>query len=104
MPSVHVGWAFLIAFVVITVSDSRWRWLVVAHPVLTLLVVVATANHFWLDGIVACLLLAVSIAVATAWEQRRVTHKAQRAMLDVTSAAGPTTVGTTSEAEPAQTR
>ena len=63
MPSVHVGWAVLIAFMVVTVSRSRWRWLVLAHPVLTMLVVVVTANHFWLDGIVAAGLLAVAVVV-----------------------------------------
>jgi hypothetical protein len=94
MPSVHVGWAVLIAFVVLTVSRSRWRWLVLLDPVLTTLVVVATANHYWLDGIVACLVLAGAVAVASAWERRgqiragtaqRVTVSPQRAILGVTS-------------------
>ena len=58
MPSVHVGWALLVALVVVQVSRSRWRWLALGYPVLTLLAVVVTANHFWLDGIVAALLLA----------------------------------------------
>ncbi len=49
MPSLHVGWALLIAVAVIKVGTSRWRWLVIAHPVLTALVVVVTANHYWLD-------------------------------------------------------
>jgi hypothetical protein len=57
MPSVHVGWAVFIALVVIRVSPSRWRWLVLIHPIVTVLVVVATANHWWLDGVVAVLLL-----------------------------------------------
>jgi PAP2 superfamily len=57
MPSVHVGWALIVAIAVITVSRSRWRWLAAAYPALTLLVVVVTANHFWLDGIVAALLV-----------------------------------------------
>jgi PAP2 superfamily len=58
MPSVHVGWALIIAIAVVTVSRSRWRWLAVGYPALTLLVVVVTANHFWLDGIVAAFLVA----------------------------------------------
>jgi len=62
MPSVHVGWALIVAFAVITVSRSRWRWLAAGYPVLTLLVVVVTANHFWLDGIVAGLLVAMALA------------------------------------------
>lgn len=74
MPSVHVGWAVLIAFVVITVSSSRWRWLILAHPVATTVVVVATANHFWLDGIVAAGILVVALLIATraeSWLARR---------------------------------
>jgi PAP2 superfamily protein len=59
MPSVHIGWALLVALVVVTVSRSRWRWLMLAYPVMTTLVVVVTANHFWLDGGVAAALLAV---------------------------------------------
>lgn len=66
MPSVHVGWSVLIAWAVLTVSTSRWRWLIVLHPALTTFVVVATANHYWLDGIVAAALLAASIAVTEA--------------------------------------
>jgi hypothetical protein len=46
-----------------TVSRSRWRWLAAAYPVLTLLVVVVTANHFWLDGIAAGFLVALVLAV-----------------------------------------
>jgi PAP2 superfamily len=70
MPSVHVGWSLLIAFVVIRVSPSRWRWLVVLHPLVTCIVVVATANHFWLDGIVAGGILALALPVATLLESR----------------------------------
>ena len=49
MPSMHVGWALLIAMAVVSVSTSRWRWLIVAHPVVTTAVVVVTANHYWTD-------------------------------------------------------
>lgn len=63
MPSVHVGWALLVAWAVISVSRSRRRWWIIAHPVLTIFVVLATANHFWLDGIVAGLLLAASVSL-----------------------------------------
>ncbi len=61
MPSLHVGWAVLIAVVVVAVSPSRWRYLVLLHPVLTIVVVVATANHFWLDAIAAVGLLGVAL-------------------------------------------
>ena len=59
MPSVHVGWAVAIGLAVVLVSTSRWRWLVLAHPIITIYVVVVTANHWWLDGIVAVAILLV---------------------------------------------
>jgi len=62
MPSVHVGWAILVAAAIITTTTSRWRWLVVLYPVMTTLAVVVTANHFWLDGIVAAVILALVLA------------------------------------------
>lgn len=62
MPSVHVGWAILVAIAVITTLRSPWRWLALLYPVLTTLVVVATANHFWLDGVVAAAVLAAVLA------------------------------------------
>jgi hypothetical protein len=66
MPSVHVGWALIVAIAVITVSRSRWRWLAAGYPVLTLLVVVVTANHFWLDGIAAAVLVVLVLVVQRA--------------------------------------
>lgn len=72
MPSVHVAWAVLIGWYVWRVSPSRWRWVGAVHSVLTVLVVVATANHWWLDGIVATTILAACawarFGVATAWQ------------------------------------
>src|ERR1700722_20274217 len=71
MPSVHVGWALIVAIGVITASRSRWSWLAAGYPLLTLLVVVVTANHFWLDGIVAGLLVVLVMAVQRAARRLR---------------------------------
>ena len=80
MPSVHVGWALLVGWAVIEVSPSRYRWWVLIHPALTIFVVVATANHFWLDGIVAALLLAASIGLVRLSDRlRRPLRQAGRA-------------------------
>lgn len=62
MPSVHVAWSVFIAVAVICVSTSRWRWLILLHPAATVFAVVATANHWWMDGIVAAALLPLSVA------------------------------------------
>jgi hypothetical protein len=31
------------------------------HPTITVMAVVGTANHYWLDGIIACIVLAVAV-------------------------------------------
>jgi len=63
MPSLHVGWALLVAVVVVRTAHSRWRWLVLAHPVLTTAVVVVTANHYWVDALVAVVLLGLVLVI-----------------------------------------
>jgi len=73
MPSVHVAWAMVVGAGVIWIGRSRWRWLIILHPVLTVLSITVTANHWWLDGIVAALLLVVAAVVV-----RTVTRLARR--------------------------
>ncbi len=63
MPSVHVAWALIVGLGAVLISRSRWRWLVLAHPILTVWAVVATGNHYWLDGVVAAVLLGVAVFV-----------------------------------------
>ena len=61
MPSVHVAWAAAIAFFVWRSGRGRWRYLGVVHLALTVTVIVATGNHYWLDGMVAVALLAAAV-------------------------------------------
>ncbi|MEV5976210.1 phosphatase PAP2 family protein [Streptomyces sp. NPDC052114] len=63
MPSLHFGWALMLAVGMIVATSSRWRWLWLLHPLFTLLVVVGTANHYWLDAIAATALLGIALAV-----------------------------------------
>ncbi|MFC8195230.1 phosphatase PAP2 family protein [Streptomyces sp. NPDC057298] len=63
MPSLHFGWALMVAIGLIVATRSRWRWLWLLHPLVTLLVIVGTANHYWLDAIVAAALLGIALAV-----------------------------------------
>ena len=69
MPSVHVAWAGLVAYGVMTAAPSQgWsrigRWTGPLHLVLTVAVVVGTGNHYWADGVAALVLLAGAGAVA----------------------------------------
>ena len=57
MPSIHVAWAALVGWAAMVESTNRWRWIGPIHFSITFLVVALTGNHYWLDGIVAMLLL-----------------------------------------------
>jgi hypothetical protein len=65
MPSLHVGWALLVAIAIIRALRSRWRWLALLHPLATMTVVLVTANHYWLDGIVGVILLIISMLLVS---------------------------------------
>lgn len=71
MPSLHFGWAVVVAVGVIRAGRSPLRWLWIAHPTLTLLVIVGTANHYWLDAIVAGALLAAADFAVRHWSPAR---------------------------------
>jgi hypothetical protein len=73
MPSLHVGWSIVIAGAIILVHRRPWRWVALAYPVMTLLAVVVTGNHFWADGIVvAVLCVAATLIVAKAYARPEV--------------------------------
>jgi hypothetical protein len=63
MPSLHVGWAIVVAIGIARVVREPWGYLGILHPVITLFVVVGTANHYWLDGIVVGLLLVPALVM-----------------------------------------
>jgi hypothetical protein len=63
MPSLHFGWALMVAVGLIAATRSRRRWLWLLHPLVTLLVIVGTANHYWLDAIIATAMLAAALAL-----------------------------------------
>ena len=63
MPSIHVGWAAIISLGIVFSSTSRWRWLYLAHLLITVLAVSATGNHWWLDGVAAIALLGAALLI-----------------------------------------
>jgi hypothetical protein len=71
MPSLHFGWALVIAWAVILATKSRWRYLIVLHPVITLAAIVLTANHYWLDAFAATVLFGFALLVDHFIEKRR---------------------------------
>ncbi|MEU6534812.1 phosphatase PAP2 family protein [Streptomyces sp. NPDC047000] len=63
MPSLHFGWALMVAVGLIAATRSRWRALWLLHPLVTLLVIVGTANHYWLDAMAATAMLGAALAL-----------------------------------------
>jgi hypothetical protein len=64
MPSLHVGWAVAIAYIVFRTGPRPLAALAALHAATTYLVVIVTANHWWLDGIVAIALLVLAVTLA----------------------------------------
>jgi len=74
MPSLHTGWAVWCAVTIWALTRARWlRVLAAAYPVLTVVVVLGTANHYLLDTIAGAATTAAGFGVAQAgvWLQAR---------------------------------
>ncbi|MCP3765806.1 phosphatase PAP2 family protein [Streptomyces sp. MAR25Y5] len=68
MPSMHIGWSVWCGLTVFALATAPWaKILGLLYPAGTLVVIVATANHFWLDAVGGVLCLAFGYALATLW-------------------------------------
>lgn len=51
MPSLHFAWSSFCAFALVPRVQRRWvKWMLGLYPGLTLLAIVLTGNHYWLDA------------------------------------------------------
>ncbi|WP_020115921.1 phosphatase PAP2 family protein [Streptomyces canus] len=68
MPSMHIGWSLWCGLTIFALASVPWvRVLGLVYPAATLLVIVATANHFWLDAVGGVLCLMFGYTVAWLW-------------------------------------
>ncbi len=64
MPSMHAGYTIFYAItLVLLLRGSRVRWLAVAWPIVMVWVVMATANHFWLDAVGGAAVVAAALVL-----------------------------------------
>ena len=63
LPSIHVGWALLIGLAMVRCGGRLAGTVGMTHAVLTVAVVVLTANHYWFDGVTAAVVLAFAVAM-----------------------------------------
>lgn len=61
MPSLHCGWTMVVAWAVIAYAKPAWRYLILLYPLSMVCTVVATGNHYWMDGIIGGLVVASPI-------------------------------------------
>jgi hypothetical protein len=89
----------MVAVFMIRATRSRWRWLWIAHPMMTFFVVVVTANHYWSDGLVA-LALAVPLLIIFRNKNGRVRRDSAPALLrtDAQQSVGVPAVASSSSA------
>ncbi len=71
MPSLHFGWAFIVAGAYVSIRRTRRSWWAMLHPAITLLAIVATANHYWLDAAVAGVLVLAAAALLSTRRERQ---------------------------------
>ncbi|KEF20348.1 membrane protein [Streptomyces rimosus] len=68
MPSMHIGWSLWCGVMIALIARPVWaKVLGLLYPATTLVVIVSTANHFWLDAVGGILCLAFGIGLAFAW-------------------------------------
>lgn len=66
MPSLHFAWASFCAFALVPRVRTRWaKWSLGLYPVLTLLAIVLTGNHYWLDAVGGAVVFGVGYAIAS---------------------------------------
>lgn len=68
MPSLHTGWSMWCGLALFTLGRRRVvRLLGLLHPTFTVLGIVITGNHFWLDAVGGFAVVAVAVALCHRW-------------------------------------
>lgn len=65
MPSLHIGWSLWCGLVLVNFAKRRSTKLLGAlYPIVTLITIVATANHYIVDAVAGAIILGVGYAIA----------------------------------------
>lgn len=100
MPSMHVAWSLFGAGVIVLLARRPWvRAVALLHPAMTLVVIVATANHFVLDAVGGATALATGYALpvglVAVWRRRGPGRRPGRALPHRPAPADPEPAGVT---------
>ena len=106
MPSMHIGWSLWCGLTIAFVARRRWvKVLGLLYPLSTLVVIISTANHFFMDALAGALCtlfgLAVSRLAYGRWAYAFPSHRAVPAeptLVDVPAEPAPVAAGATAAA------
>ena len=66
MPSLHIGWSTWCALGLWPIARKLWmRLALLVYPSVTMLCIIVTGNHFWIDGVGGLLVFAVAYFIGT---------------------------------------
>jgi membrane-associated phospholipid phosphatase len=75
MPSMHAGWALWCGFALVLLSRRRWLQVVgAAYPIVTVMVILSTANHYVLDVVAGFAVVATTLTAAWLVHKRGSRH------------------------------
>ncbi|MEO7429652.1 MAG: phosphatase PAP2 family protein, partial [Acidimicrobiales bacterium] len=79
MPSMHIGWSTWSAIVLVPLLRRRWAKVLAAiYPAITLVCIVLTANHYWIDGVGGLVCLGAGYSLARVITARTSLHGRRR--------------------------
>jgi hypothetical protein len=71
MPSLHAGFAFLVAFHAVRRLHGWWRWLLLLYPVAMSAALVYSAEHYLVDTIMGGVIAGLAMVAGSVWDRRR---------------------------------
>ena len=65
MPSMHIGWSVWCMLVVVVLARHWWiKALAIAYPIITVVVIAGTGNHYYLDAVGGLIALGLGFIIA----------------------------------------
>lgn len=79
MPSLHIAWAIWCGYVLHRISQRQWvMTLAVVYPLLTLMVIISTANHYLLDAVAGAAVFVAAVALERMLRAARASWRSRR--------------------------
>jgi len=90
MPSLHFAWALWCALVIVPRARHRWaKALAALYPAVTLLAIIVTGNHFWLDAAGGALVVGVGWVLGSQLAAVTRKHRRRADTVAATASASP---------------